>query len=73
METGTVSLHSWNDGNDNDEAEPPMGTNYDGRLEIREDYNGTRRRGPRGGLRSNPVRPQRLGQDGSNGYGHGGW
>jgi hypothetical protein len=69
MATGTVSLHSWNDGND-DEADPPMGTNYNCRLDVREDYNETRRGGPRGDLRSNPVRPQRLGQDGNGG---GGW
>jgi hypothetical protein len=73
MANGTVSLHSWNDGNDDDEAEPPIGTNYDCCLKIREDYNEIRRRGPRGGLRSNPVRPHRLGQDGSNGYGGDGW
>ena len=69
MATGTVSLHSWNDGNDDDEADPSMGTNYNCRLDVQEDYNGTRRRGPRGGLRSNPVRPQRLGQDGNVGAG----
>ncbi len=73
MATGTVSLHSWNDGNDDDEAEPPMGANYNGRLEIQEGYGETRRRAPRGGLRSNPARPQRLGQDGANGHGGSGW
>lgn len=73
MATGTVSLHSWNDGNDNDEGDPPMGTNYNYRLDIRDDYNETRRRGPRGGLRSNPVRPQRLGQDDLHDNGGGGW
>lgn len=73
MATGTVSQHSWNDGNDDDEAEPPMGTNYNCRLEVFDDYNQTRRLGLRGGLRSNPVRPQRLDQDGTNGHGGGGW
>ena len=73
MATGTVSLHSWNDGNYNDEADPPMGTNYNHRLDIREDNNETRRRGPGGGLRRNLVRPQRLGQDNPDGNGGGGW
>ena len=72
MATGTVTLHSWNDGNDDDEADPPMGTNYNGRLDVREDYNETRRRGPGGGLRSNPVRRQRLGVDDDDGN-EGGW
>lgn len=66
MANGTVSLHSWNDGNEDDEGDPPLSTNYNARLDIRDDYNEhTRRtRGPRGGLRSRVVPPVRYGQDG---------
>lgn len=39
MSTGTVTLHSWNDGAEDDEADPPMGTNYNCRLDPKEDYN----------------------------------
>ena len=63
MATGTVTLHSWNDGNDDDDADPPMGTNYNCRLDAREDHETRRTRGAGGGLRSNPVRRQRLGMD----------
>ena len=73
MATGTVSLHSWNDGNDDDEADPPMGTNYNCRLDVREDYNETRRRGPRGGLRRNPGRPRRVGMGNEDTDEGGGW
>ena len=73
MATGTVTLHSWNDGNDDDEAEPPMGSNYNCRLDLREDYNDTKRRGPRGGLRSNPVRAQRFGMDAEESTNGAGW
>ena len=64
MATGTVTLHSWNDGVEVDEAEPSMGTNYNCRLDPQEDYNANRRtRGAGGGLRSRTVRPRRLGMD----------
>lgn len=77
MATGTVTLHSWNDSQSGsaasaeDEGWPPVGTNYNCRLKIREDYNneaaGSRRRvrerGGLGGLRSTVVRPARLGLD----------
>ncbi len=65
MSTGTVTLHSWNDSNEDDEGEPLMGTNYNSRLDVREDYGKARegrrdREGGRG-LRSTVVRPQRFG------------
>ncbi|EXJ85611.1 hypothetical protein A1O1_05977 [Capronia coronata CBS 617.96] len=77
MATGTVSLHSWNDGNEDDEAQPPMASNYNARLDPRDDFNAAARRaraldsdspmpGVRSrvggrGLRSSVVQPQRLG------------
>ena len=39
MATGTVSLHSWNDSGDSDEALPPTASNYNARLDMREDLN----------------------------------
>ena len=85
MSTGTVTLHSWNDENEDDEGEPLMGTNYNSRLDVREDYGKARegrrdREGGRG-LRSTVVRPQRFGGgdddddggEGAGGAGGGGW
>ena len=80
MSTGTVTLHSWNDANEDDEGEPLMGTNYNSRLDVREDYGKARegrrdREGGRG-LRSTVVRPQRFGGGGENEAedgGGGGW
>ncbi|KIW24160.1 uncharacterized protein PV07_09891 [Cladophialophora immunda] len=83
MATGTVSVHSWNDGAEDDEALPAMSSNYNARLDPREDFDNAMRRargGGRGdasrssptatrsraegrGLRSNVVRPARLGDD----------
>ncbi|KIX06224.1 uncharacterized protein Z518_04199 [Rhinocladiella mackenziei CBS 650.93] len=76
MATGTVSLHSWNDGAEDDEALPAMASNYNARLDMRDDYNAwarranatqkpkaTRSRAGGRGLRSSIVRPQRLGVD----------
>ena len=62
MANGTVSLHSWNDGMEEDEGDPPLSTNYNARLAIKEDYNERMRRtrGPRGFLRSRNVRPARF-------------
>ncbi|ETI28270.1 hypothetical protein G647_00719 [Cladophialophora carrionii CBS 160.54] len=57
MSTGTVSLHSWNDGAEDDEALPAMSSNYNARLDPREDFNSTMRRArnvERGG-RSGPT------------------
>ena len=34
MSTGTCTIHSWNDGAEDDEAEPRMGTRVDQRLEY---------------------------------------
>jgi len=33
MSTGTCTIHSWNDGADEDEAEPKMGARVDQKLE----------------------------------------
>jgi hypothetical protein len=33
MSTGTVTLHSWADGAEEDDAKPPMGCNYNARLD----------------------------------------
>jgi len=44
MATGTVSLHSWNDGVEDDEALPAMSSNYNARLDMREDFNAAARR-----------------------------
>ncbi|EXJ92446.1 hypothetical protein A1O3_00997 [Capronia epimyces CBS 606.96] len=79
MASGTVSLHSWNDGNEDDEALPPMASNYNASLDAREDFDaaarrarasgnissraGTRSRAEGRGLRSSVVRPQRFGAD----------
>ena len=83
MASGTVTIHSWNDGAEDDEGDyAPIGSNYNCRLDVRDDYNAaanahkrrmfgareaetttrTREHGGRG-LRSNIVRPQRLGMD----------
>ena len=88
MATGTVTLHSWNDDVEDDEGDfSPLGTNYNCRLDVRDDYNAaatrerrrrTREDGGRG-LRSTIVRPQRLGMDndgpdeGGGGGGRAGW
>ena len=79
MATGTVSLHSWNDGAEDDEALPSVSSNYNARLEPRKDFDSAMRRGrdadeAKGptitrsraggrGLRSNIVRPARLGAE----------
>ena len=84
MATGTVSLHSWNDGAEDDEALPAMSSNYNARLNVRDDFNEamhrerenartstTRSRVQGRGLRSNIVRPTRLGQNDDEGGGLG--
>jgi DDB1- and CUL4-associated factor 11 len=73
MATGTVSLHSWNDRAEDDEALPAMASNYNARLDHRDDFDTAMRRArERGpvrsraegrGLRSSVVRPARLGDD----------
>ena len=80
MSTGTVTLHSWNDANEDDEGEPLMGTNYNSGLYVREDLGkawvGRRDREGGRGLRSTVVRPQRFGGGGENEAedgGGGGW
>ncbi len=86
MATGTVSLHSWNDGAEDDEALPEMSSNYNARLDPREDFNSamrrarsredrrgptiTRSRAEGRGLRSSVVRPARLGGDEEGGGGN---
>ena len=50
MNTGTCSVHSWNDGAEEDEAEPKMGLRVNQKLEVDPDlYPGQHRR--RYGLR----------------------
>lgn len=64
MATGTVSVHSWSDNVDDDEGFPPMGANYNARLDPRDDYNGYKREArdrASGRLRSRVVRPTRYG------------
>lgn len=39
MATGTVSVHSFSDGMDDDEGMPSMSSNYNARLDLREDFN----------------------------------
>lgn len=39
MATGTVSVHSFSDGTEDDEGLPPMSSNYNARLDLREDFN----------------------------------
>lgn len=49
MSTGTCTLHSWNDGAEDDEAEPKMGTRVDQKLDHDEDlYDDPRSRVSRG-------------------------
>ncbi len=62
MSTGTCTLHSWNDGAEDDEGEPKMGMRVDERLEYDEDLydnprasTGTRRQFTRSRLRSRRV------------------
>ena len=66
MSTGTVTVHSWNDGAEDDEGKPPMGSNFNARLDMREDYNQRKqetRARDNGRLRSNPVQRRRFGAD----------
>ena len=75
MSTGTVSLHSWNDGADTDDGDPPMGANYGAKLEPRESFRRPMQerqwaRAQGRGLRSSVVRPSRLGQEEAE---EGGW
>lgn len=50
MATGTVSVHSFSDGMDDDEGTPSMSSNYNARLDLREDFNSSAHatRGARG-------------------------
>jgi len=61
MATGTCTVHTWNDGAEEDEAEPVMGTSYDSKLQYVDAYNHQRSRGTTGTLRSRIVRPRRHG------------
>ena len=61
MATGTCTVHSWNDGAEEDEAEPIMGTSVNNKLEFVDAYNNQRSRGTTGTLRSRVVRPRRHG------------
>lgn len=52
-------MHSWNDGADNDEGEPPIGQSYDDKLRYVPEFNHYRENAPaprsRRPLRSRPV------------------
>lgn len=39
MATGTVSVHSFSDGMDDDEGFPSMSSNYNARLDLSEEFN----------------------------------
>ncbi|CAL5866450.1 uncharacterized protein PFLUO_LOCUS658 [Penicillium psychrofluorescens] len=58
--TGTCTVHSWNDGAADDEGDPPVGRNYDGKLRPIPEFNENRDNAPtiqsRRPLRSRPVR-----------------
>jgi hypothetical protein len=81
MANGTVSLHSWADGAEEDDGgEPGMGSNYNARLERKREFDVEAQRGSglagggngvgrRAGLRSRPVR----GSGGGRGAGEEGW
>lgn len=61
MATGTVSVHSWNDGAEDDEGEPEMGTGYNARLDNKAELNvssSARSRIGARGLRSRVVPPR---------------
>jgi WD repeat-containing protein 23 len=38
MSTGTCTVHSWNDGAEDDEAEPKMGLRVDQKLDVDPEY-----------------------------------
>ena len=64
MSTGTVSVHSLSDNPDDDEGWPPLGANYNSRLDPRDDFNqhkSSQRDRTGGRLRSRVVRPRRFG------------
>ncbi|KAF7718758.1 Uncharacterized protein PECH_004256 [Penicillium ucsense] len=63
LSTGTCTVHSWNDGADNDEGDPPIGRNFDHKLRPLPHFNNYRATAPseraqrraRRPLRSRPV------------------
>ena len=63
MSTGTCSTHSWNDGAEDDEGEPRMGSRVDEKLEMDDDLYGnphpSRDRRPMSHYRAR-LRSQRL-------------
>ena len=61
MATGTCTLHSWNDGADDDEGEPKMGQRVDQRLDEDEDlYDHSRRQNTRASQFRSRLRSQRV-------------
>ncbi|KAJ6157535.1 hypothetical protein N7470_005127 [Penicillium chermesinum] len=60
LSSGTCTVHSWNDGAEKDEGEPPIGKSYDDKLRHLPDFDEYRQNAPaprtRRGLRSRPVR-----------------
>ncbi|KAJ5116247.1 hypothetical protein N7456_000595 [Penicillium angulare] len=59
LASGTCTVHSWNDGADNDEGEPPIGKSYDDKLRFVPSFNNYQENAPpvrsRRPLRSRPV------------------
>lgn len=67
MSTGTVTLHSWADGAEQDDAEPPMGTNYNSRLDHRPDFDRGAREARDAAARRGGLRSHAVGRRGSSG------
>lgn len=61
MSTGTCTTHSWNDGAEDDDADPKMGLRVDERLELNDDlYGNPRSRYSRPSQFRTRVRSQRV-------------
>ncbi|KAJ5111096.1 hypothetical protein N7532_001631 [Penicillium argentinense] len=68
LSTGTCTVHSWNDGANDDEGDPPIGKSYDDKLRYVPEFNHYREHAPvprsrRRPLRSRPVRRQSIDED----------
>lgn len=61
MSTGTCTTHSWNDGAEDDDADPKMGLRVNERLELDDDlYENSRSRYDRPSQFRTRVRSQRM-------------
>ncbi|KAJ5652225.1 hypothetical protein N7507_009651 [Penicillium longicatenatum] len=67
LSSGTCTVHSWNDGAENDEGEPPIGQSYDDKLRYVPEFNRYRENAPaprsRRPLRSRPVHRMPIDED----------